>query len=55
MGTTGPFAESTEILAGLYRIATDDLDGLTAVVGELVRGTGEVAEIREAIAPPAGL
>ena len=53
--TDGPFAESTEVLAGLYRIATDDVDGLTVLVGELIRGTGEVAEIRESIAPPDGL
>ena len=53
--TDGPFAEPTEVLAGFYRIATDDVDGLTALVGELIRGTGEVAEIREAIAPPDGL
>ena len=53
--TDGPFAESTEVLAGLYRIATDDVDGLAELVGELIRGTGEVAEIRESIAPPDGV
>ena len=48
--TDGPFAEPTEVLAGFYRIATDDLDGLIPLVGELIRVTGETAELRAVIA-----
>jgi hypothetical protein len=44
--TDGPFVEPTEVLAGFYRIATDDVDGLIPLVGDLLRVTGETAEVR---------
>ncbi|WP_028045591.1 YciI family protein [Cellulomonas sp. URHE0023] len=47
--TDGPFTEPTEVLAGVYRIATDDLDGLVPLIGDLLRVTGETAEVRAII------
>jgi hypothetical protein len=53
--TDGPYTEATEVVAGFYRIATDDLDGLARLVGELIKVTGETAVLRETIPAPVGV
>ncbi|MEZ0447646.1 hypothetical protein [Cellulomonas sp. ICMP 17802] len=51
----GPFAEGTEVIAGFYRISTDDVDGLALLVADLLRVTGEVAVLREVLEEPVGV
>ncbi|WP_265520325.1 YciI family protein [Oerskovia flava] len=47
--TDGPFTETAEQLGGYYVVETDDVDGLTALIGEAFAGDTSTFEIRATV------